>query len=152
MAYISSSDTPNISLIDAATLVALTLKRSTNKAGRPRIRIRMSYKTFRLLTGRRIGGASFAREFTKELMNLGWLMVRTPSAYGFVRAASLAKWPLTKSGVIAEELKLIGEGSLKEALENARQELGGSGDVDSSSNNLKGPTGGKEEKKKRLAR
>ena len=112
----------------------------------------MSHKTFRRLTGRRIGGASFVREFTKELMNLGWLMVRMPSAYGFVRAASLAKWPLTKSDVIAEELKLIGEGSLTEALENARQELGGSGDVDNSSNNPSGPTRGEGEKKKRAAR
>lgn len=56
-------------------------------------------------------------------MNLGWLMVHMPSGYGFVRAASLDKWPLTKSNVVAKELKLIGEGSLAQVLDNARREL-----------------------------
>ncbi|MER9210141.1 hypothetical protein [Mesorhizobium sp. M0771] len=58
------------------------------------------------------------------MMNLGWLMIHMPSGYGFVRAASLDKWPLTKSNVVAKELKLIGEGSLAQVLDNARRELG----------------------------
>lgn len=34
------------------------------------------------------------------------------------------QWPLTKSNVVAKELKLIGEGSLAQVLDNARRELG----------------------------
>jgi hypothetical protein len=106
----------------------------------------MSYKTFRRLTGRRIGGARFVREFTEEMMNLGWLMVRMPSSYGFVRAASLDKWPLTKSNVVAKELKLIGEGSLAEVLDKARRELGESTDAGSASSALNGSTRKKRDK------
>ncbi|MBZ9661139.1 hypothetical protein LB523_19015 [Mesorhizobium sp. ESP-6-4] len=134
MKTVSTTDRPNVSLRDAATLVALALKRTTNKAGQPRIRARMSSKTFKRLTGRRIGGANSAKEFTEELSNLGWLMVRMPSAYGFVRSASLTKWPLTKSNVIAKELEQIGGESEAKALDDARRELGGSIDVGGPSN------------------
>jgi hypothetical protein len=140
MDTVLATATPNVSQGDAAALVALALLRTKNKAGEPRTRVRMSYKTFRRLTGRRIGGARFVREFTAEMMNLGWLMVRMPSAYGFVRAASLDKWPLTKSNVVAKELELIGEGSLSEVLDNARQELGESTEASTASSALKGST------------
>ncbi|TIM19092.1 MAG: hypothetical protein E5Y74_23835 [Mesorhizobium sp.] len=146
MDTVSPTATPNVSQGDAAALVALTLQRTKNKAGEPRTRARMSYKTFRRLTGRRIGGAKFVREFTAEMMNLGWLMVRMPSAYGFVRAASLGKWPLTKSNVVAKELKLIGEGSLSEVLDNARRELGEATEASSALSSLNGPTPKKREK------
>jgi hypothetical protein len=106
----------------------------------------MSYKTFKRLTGRRIGGARFVREFTAEMMNLGWLMVRMPSSYGFVRAASLDKWPLTKSNVVAKELKLIGEGSLAEVLDNARRELAEATAAGSASSVLNGSTRKKRDK------
>ncbi|WP_274631315.1 hypothetical protein [Arvimicrobium flavum] len=151
MASMSPGDALGVSVLDAAKLVALALERTTSKVGRPRNRIRMSYRTFRRLTGRRIGGASFVKGFTTELMNLGWLMVRMPSAYGFVRAASLAKWPLTKSDVIAEELKLIEEGSRMEVLEYARQELDGSGDVAHLIRQPQGASTGRR-KKERVAR
>ncbi|ESX21395.1 MULTISPECIES: hypothetical protein [unclassified Mesorhizobium] len=140
MDTVLATATPNVSQGDAAALVALALQRTKNKAGEPRTRARMSYKTFRRLTGRRIGGAKFVREFTAEMVNLGWLMVRMPSAYGFVRAASLDKWPLTKSNVVAKELKLIGEGSLSEVLDNARRELGEATDASGARN---GSTGNK---------
>ncbi|MER8986350.1 hypothetical protein NKK52_17600 [Mesorhizobium sp. C277A] len=133
MDTVSPTAAPNVSLSDAATLVALTLKRTTNKSGQLRTRVGMSHNTFRRLTGRRVGGAAFVRGFTKELMKLGWLMVRTSTGYGFIRADSLDKWALTKSAVVAEELKLIGEGLLSEVLERARQELSGPGDVDPAS-------------------
>lgn len=158
MDTVSPTATPTVSLNDAATLVALTLKRTTNKAGQPRTRSRMSYKTFRRLTGRRVGGAAFVKGFTEELLKLGWLMVRMPSAYGFVRAASLDKWPLSKSKMAAEELKLIREGCLAKALDNAREELGESSDVHNSSDNgeLTAMAGsaanGKTRRKERLAR
>ena len=152
MDTVLATKTPNVSQGDAAALVALTLQRTRNKAGEPRTRVRMSYKTFKRLTGRRIGGAKFVREFTEEMMNLGWLMVRMPSSYGFVRAASLDKWPLTKSNVVAKELELIGEGSLAEVLDNARRELGGSPDVDTSSNSPSEPTPERREKRKQVAR
>lgn len=152
MDSISTGITPSVSLSDAATLVALTLKRTTNKAGQPRTRVRMSDKTFRRLTGRRVRGARVVREFSEQLMNLGWLMVRMPSAYGFLRAAAVAKWPLTKSNVVAEELKLIGSGSLSAALDNAQQELGGSDDLDSPSHDAGDVPPKKVEKEKRLAK
>ncbi|ESX27589.1 hypothetical protein X765_19595 [Mesorhizobium sp. LSHC440B00] len=117
----------------------MALQRTKNKAGQPRTRARMSYKTFRRLTGRRIGGAKFVREFTAEMMNLGWLMVRMPSAYGFVRAASLDKWQLTKSDAVAQELKLINEGAVAEALDIARQELGEPGHVGKSTSAYAAP-------------
>ena len=148
MDTVLATTTPNVSQGDAAALVALTLQRTKNKAGEPRTRVRMSYKTFKRLTGRRIGGAKFVREFTEEMMNLGWLMVRMPSAYGFIRAASLDKWPLTKSNVVAKELKLIGEGSLAEVLDNARRELGEATDVVNSPDAPNGPIRGEREKKK----
>ena len=146
MDTVLATTTPNVSQGDAAALVALTLQRTRNKAGEPRTRLRMSYKTFKRLTGRRIGGAKFVREFTEEMMNLGWLMVRMPSAYGFVRAASLDKWPLTKSNVVAKELKLIGEGSLAEVLDKARRELGEATHASSASSALNGSTPKKREK------
>lgn len=146
MDTVLATTTPTVSQGDAAALVALTLQRTKNKAGQPRTRVRMSYKTFKRLTGRRIGGAKFVREFTEEMMNLGWLMVRMPSSYGFVRAASLDKWPLTKSNVVAKELKLIGEGSLAEVLDKARRELGESTDVSSASSALNGATRKKRDK------
>lgn len=146
MDTVLATTTPNVSQGDAAALVALTLQRTRNKAGEPRTRVRMSYKTFKRLTGRRIGGAKFVREFTEEMMNLGWLMVRMPSAYGFVRAASLDKWPLTKSNVVAKELKLIGEGSLAEVLDKARRELGEATHASSASSALNGSTPKKREK------
>lgn len=146
MDTVLATTTPNVSQGDAAALVALTLQRTKNRAGQPRTRVRMSYKTFKRLTGRRIGGARFVREFTEEMMNLGWLMVRMPSSYGFVRAASLDKWPLTKSNVVAKELKLIGEGSLAEVLDNARRELGEATDASSASSPLNGSTRKKRDK------
>lgn len=146
MDTVLATKTPNVSQGDAAALVALTLQRTRNKAGEPRTRVRMSYKTFKRLTGRRIGGAKFVREFTEEMMNLGWLMVRMPSSYGFVRAASLDKWPLTKSNVIAKELKLIGEGSLAEVLDNARRELAEATAAGSASSVLNGSTRKKRDK------
>ncbi|ESX11379.1 MULTISPECIES: hypothetical protein [unclassified Mesorhizobium] len=146
MDTVSATATPNVSQGDAAALVALALQRTKNKAGEPRTRARMSYKTFRRLTGRRIGGAKFVREFTAEMVNLGWLMVRMPSAYGFVRAASLDKWPLTKSDVLAQELKLIGEGSITEVLDSARRELGKATDDSSASSAPNGSTRKKGEK------
>ncbi|MER8859174.1 MULTISPECIES: hypothetical protein [unclassified Mesorhizobium] len=139
MDTVSATATPNVSQGDAAALVALALQRTKNKAGQPRTRARMSYKTFRRLTGRRIGGAKFVREFTAEMMNLGWLMVRMPSAYGFVRAASLDKWQLTKSDAVAQELKLINEGAVAEALDIARQELGEPGHVGKSTSAYAAP-------------
>ncbi len=146
MDTVLATKTPNVSQGDAAALVALTLQRTRNKAGEPRTRVRMSYKTFKRLTGRRIGGAKFVREFTEEMMNLGWLMVRMPSSYGFVRAASLDKWPLTKSNVVAKELKLIGEGSLAEVLDNARRELAEATAAGSASSVLNGSTRKKRDK------
>ena len=141
MGTVSSTDGSNTSLHDAAMMVALALKRTTNKAGQPRIRARMSYKTFKRLTGRRIGSARLVKEFTEELRELGWLMVRMPSVYGFVSTASLNKWPLTKSNVVAEELEQIGGGSLAKVLDNARRELRGSTDVGNSSNPANGSIG-----------
>ncbi|MDX8527023.1 hypothetical protein RFM68_21215 [Mesorhizobium sp. MSK_1335] len=146
MATISTTGTTKLTAGDAATIVALALKRVTNKAGQPRARIRMTYKTFRRLTGRRIGGASFVTGFTDELMKLGWLMVRMPSAYGFVSAASLSDWRLAKSDRIAEELKRVEEGFSAEALESARQELKGSRDIVASPNNSNGAAPRRREK------
>ncbi|MER8959595.1 hypothetical protein [Mesorhizobium sp. M0701] len=151
MNTVSPIATPSVSLSDAATLVALTLKRTTNKAGQPRTRARMSYKTFRRLTGRRVGGAAFVRGFTEELLKLGWLMVRMPSAYGFVRAASLDKWRLIKSNTVTEELKVIKEGSAAKALESARQELAGSGENNGSAGGLSKAARISGEKKKPVA-
>ncbi|MER8980558.1 hypothetical protein [Mesorhizobium sp. M0510] len=99
----------------------------------------MSYKTFRRLTGRRTGGAKFVREFSAEMVNLGWLMVRMPSALGFVRATSVDKWPRTKSNLVAKELKLIDDGALEEALNIARQELGEPGQAGMSLNGHSAP-------------
>ncbi len=114
---------PLLSAADAAMLVALNLHRRGEEDGKPSNRLRVSVKTLRETTGRRRLGGRFFEDFTEELLELGWIVVRTHSAWGFLRASAVMGWPRINTSRISDELDQIASGNLHAVISKAQAEL-----------------------------
>jgi hypothetical protein len=114
---------PFISAEDAATLVALNLHRRSQQDGKAVNRVRVSEKTLAEITGRRRLDGRFAEDFAEGLLDLGWVVVRTHSAWGFLRASAVAGWPRLNASRISGELEQIAAGDVRSAVANAQTEL-----------------------------
>lgn len=114
---------PFISAADAATLTALNLHRRSEQDGKVLNRVRVSDKTLREITGRRRLDGRFFEDFAEELLELGWVIVRTHSAWGFLRASAVMGWPRINTSRVSEELDQIAGGNLHAVIRKAQAEL-----------------------------
>jgi len=122
-----------ITAAEAAILIALNLHRRGEQNGRELKRVRMSDKTLREITGRRRIGARYLEDFSEELLELGWVVVRTHSAWGFLRASAVMGWPRVNSSRISNELNQISAGSLQMVIKKAQDEMGDASNAEPSS-------------------
>ncbi|WP_046861559.1 hypothetical protein [Microvirga massiliensis] len=114
---------PFISAAEAATLTALNLHRRSEQDGRALNRVRVSDKTLREITGRRRLDGRFFEDFAEELLELGWVIIRTHSAWGFLRASAVMGWPRINTSRISDELDQIAGGNLHSVIRGAQAEL-----------------------------
>jgi hypothetical protein len=112
-----------ITAAEAAILVALNLHRRGEQNGREPKRVRISDKTLREITGRRRLEGRFLEDFSEELLELGWIVVRTHSAWGFLRASAVMGWPRMNSSRISNELAQISAGNLQMVIKSAQDEI-----------------------------
>jgi hypothetical protein len=112
-----------ITAAEAAILIALNLHRRGEQNGRELKRVRISDKTLREITGRRRVEARFLEDLSEELLELGWLVVRTHSAWGFLRASAVMGWPRVNSSRISNELGQISAGNLQTVIKQAQDEI-----------------------------
>ena len=115
---------PFISAAEAAILTALNLHRRGEQDGKVLNRVRVSDKTLREITGRRRLDGRFFEDFAEELLELGWIVVRTHSAWGFLRASAVMGWPRINASRISDELDQISNGNLQSVVGKAQAELG----------------------------
>jgi hypothetical protein len=108
---------------EAAILVALNLHRRGEQNGREPKRVRISDKTLREITGRRRLEGRFLEDFSEELLELGWIVVRTHSAWGLLRASAIMGWPRMNSSRISNELAQISAGNLQMVIKSAQDEI-----------------------------
>lgn len=113
-----------ISAPDAAILTALNLHRRSEEIGKPLSRVRVSERTLQLITGRRRLEGRFLEDYAAELLDLGWVIVRTHSAWGFQLASAVAGWPRVNASRIEEELERVAQGDLPTIVALARDEVG----------------------------
>ncbi len=114
---------PFISAAEAAILVALNLHRRSALDGKSVNRVRVSDKTLREITGRRRLEGRFLEDFTEELLELGWVAVRTHSAWGFLRASAVMGWPRMNASRISDELEQMSMGDVRSVITSAQAEL-----------------------------
>ena len=114
---------PLLSAADAAILTALNLQRRSEQDGKALNRLRVSVKTLRETTGRHRLGGRFFEDFAEELLELGWIVVRTHSAWGFLRASAVMGWPRINTSRISEELDQIAGGNPHAVISKAQAEL-----------------------------
>ena len=114
---------PFLSAADAAILTALNLHRRSEQDGKVLNRLRISDKTLRATTGRRRLHGRFFEDFAEELLEFGWIIVRTHSAWGFLRASAVMGWPRINTSRISEELDQIAAGNLHAVIRKAQAEL-----------------------------
>jgi hypothetical protein len=112
-----------ITAAEAAILIALNLHRRGEQNGREPKRVRISDKTLREITGRRRLEGRFLEDFSEELLELGWIVVRTHSAWGFLRASAVMGWPRMNSSRISNELAQISAGNLQMVIKSAQDEI-----------------------------
>ena len=65
----------------------------------------------------------FFEDFAEELLEFGWIIVRTHSAWGFLRASAVMGWPRFNTSRISEELDQIAGGNLHAVSSKAQAEL-----------------------------
>jgi hypothetical protein len=114
---------PFISAAEAAILTSLNLQRRSEQDGKVLNRVRVSDKTLREITGRRRLDGRFFEDFAEELLELGWIIVRTHSAWGFLRASAVMGWPRINTARISDELDQITGGNLHSVVRKAQAEL-----------------------------
>ena len=114
---------PFISAADAAILTALNLHRRSEQDGKVLNRLRVSDKVLREITGRRRLRGRFFEDFAEELLELGWIIVRTDTAWGFLRASAVMGWPRMNTSRISDELDQVASGNLHPVIRKAHAEL-----------------------------
>ena len=104
---------------EAATLLALSLKRKEDELTKELSRARISEKTLKRVTGRRRLDQRFIADLNECLLDFDLILVDTGEAIGLLRASSVKGWPRMNANRIIDEIESSRRGKLDfEAITN----------------------------------